>query len=66
MCWISVKDRLPEENMEVLTYSEKEYLVDYIIYADNVVKSYIWARELWDDNSTNVTHWMKLPKKPEE
>ncbi len=50
--WISVKDRLPEENGYVLAYSSSDDLV--II----VLKSKFQSFE--------ITHWMPLPEPPEE
>jgi hypothetical protein len=55
--WISVKDRLPEDASNVL-----------IAWADGVSEACFcddgWCRDgrmlLW------VTHWMPLPKSPEE
>ena len=59
--WISVKDRLPEENTEVLIYcktnSGKEvFFVDKICYFRGLP---IW--QVW---SEKVTHWMPLPEPP--
>lgn len=61
MEWISVKDRLPNEGVKVLSYSsfDEDIKVDYIIYAPNP----IWACQLLRDE-TVVTHWMPLPELP--
>ena len=51
--WISVKDRLPEERKHILWCHEptQEIAVGYLLRAD--IKPYF-------------THWMPLPKAPEE
>lgn len=59
--WISVKDRLPEENTEVLIYcktnSGKEvFFVDKIYYFRGLA--------IWDCWHGEVTHWMPLPSAP--
>lgn len=57
--WISVKDRLPEENIRVLVYidSEQSYTK---LDTDRILKGK-WVR--W---GKDVTHWMLLPKLPQE
>ncbi len=63
MEWISVKDRLPESEVMVLTYLEDDnhYMIDYIIMFDVP----LWACILERDNY-KVTHWMPLPEAPKE
>ena len=55
--WISVKDRLPEDSSDVL-----------IAWADGVSEGCFcderWCRE--GRMLRSVTHWMPLPKPPEE
>jgi hypothetical protein len=58
--WISVKERLPEYDVEVLTFETGNYKV-------NAVSEY--TQWWWDSNEgfeRNPTHWMPLPKPPEE
>jgi hypothetical protein len=58
--WISVKDRLPDYEAEVLIYSP-ETLID--------LGSYSWRFERWRGSSgalvEGITHWMPLPEPPE-
>lgn len=55
--WISVDDRLPEEGDRVLSYSNGGMMQRDYIY-----------RNKWEsyDRGYNVTHWMPLPKPPQE
>ena len=59
MEWISVKDRLPETNDLVLTYSEEISGHRYRLIVPNINISTF---------PQSVTHWMPLPEppKPEE
>ena len=64
--WISVKERLPEDISDVLILSkEKESCVGYYRSSDNDWNMYnpccSFHMELH-----GVTHWMPLPKPPEE
>ena len=54
--WISVKDRLPEYNKDVLVYTKMGYMdVDFN-------KSSFSAN--FYRNNRDVTHWMPLPEPP--
>lgn len=65
--WISVKDQLPEDNLEVLFFSQ-EY--------DGCFVGYKAAEGSYVDPESNglsvsniqkyYTHWMPLPETPEE
>lgn len=63
MEWISVKDRMPEDDA-----------TDYLVYGRNgygiVVAIYYGDGEWLTDDLTNitrfVTHWMPLPEPPKE
>lgn len=65
--WISVEDRLPETNEDVLVYRGKciGYLVNVYTYLGN---------NKWEDeygywsrtDSDGITHWMPLPALPKE
>lgn len=60
--WISVKDRLPEAEKEVLVLVIRKYyggdykLITTAIYEDGKVST----------EDDEVTHWMPLPEIPEE
>lgn len=58
--WISVYDRLPEENVRVLVWLD-ETLYDYTHIDTDRLKRNIWVR--W---GKAVTHWMPLPTPPTE
>jgi len=58
--WISVKDRLPKIECEVLVYS-KENLIQIVSY--NIRNDLFINYELIYDD---VTHWMPLPKPPKD
>lgn len=48
MEWISVKDRLPEEYLEVITYSNcGTYLIDYIDYKGFWSNSFPLSPDYW-------------------
>lgn len=58
--WISVKDRLPEDNVEVLAYNSRKNEIVVSAY-DN--KSEKWYCELL--YNAKITYWQSLPKLPE-
>lgn len=56
--WISVKDELPDFDVDVLVYDGKHIYIDYVF-------------EEWDDvgkvffaSLNRVKYWMQLPAKP--
>ena len=73
MEWISVKDRLPEIEQEVLAYWEwvdsnkKIYPSMSVCYIQSITK-YVNSQSVeWNEVGSNmITHWMPLPPKPIE
>jgi hypothetical protein len=72
MEWISVKDRLPEQNKYVLTYNfnttwslngngSKCQILAYVEIDDGI---YVFLSEC--GTSYDITHWMPLPPFPKE
>ena len=61
--WISVKDRLPDQNIRVLVWmqdNEEEYTqIDTDRWSCTMEQGYHWIR--WGNR---VTHWMPLPQPP--
>ena len=64
--WISVEDKLPEKNQEVLVYrGDHSGLMNVYTYMD---------KNEWEDDygywgrtyDEGITHWMPLPKSPEK
>lgn len=54
--WISVKDRLPEENTTVIVATDDGIVFQCLYSYDG------W--DLWDDNDVNITHWQPMPQPP--
>ena len=59
--WISVKDRMPEQNEQVLCYYHYEPKSPDVICQNTYFNNGIWMSE-----TSKVTHWMPLPEPPEE
>tara|TARA_R110000868_G_scaffold136519_4_gene349517 strand:- start:3548 stop:3772 length:225 start_codon:yes stop_codon:yes gene_type:complete len=70
--WISVKDKMPskQKNKTVITF-------EYLINLSGKKIPYIWMEDVkdlhkdeygvWSDTgAVDITHWMPLPKPPEE
>jgi len=67
MEWISIKDRLPNKDQNVLGWIsvEEQDGILTLLEFDNEKKSFIPIFGKLAPNS-QVTHWMPLPKPPEE
>lgn len=61
MEWISIKDKLPNENQDVIFYCERYPHLIAIGNSRKEVIVYAGARYRVSDE---VTHWMPLPKPP--
>lgn len=68
--WISVKDRLPEEDMYYKAHGFYGQVTDwYLAYNNKINIAYMdkdgdWVSE-FDGIAKNVTHWQPLPELPE-
>jgi hypothetical protein len=69
--WISVKDRLPDEDGEYLISMYHRFMIGgiYKKYTGRFVAKYYAEYKEWrimNDVCTSVTHWMPMPKPPKE
>lgn len=60
--WISVKDRLPEAGSGLLMVYQSSLKELGASYYDDAM----WCSNLWPIVSKHISHWMPLPKPPEE
>lgn len=58
--WISVKDRLPEDQQEVLVCTRSKN------GSRNIDKGYLAIDHFIHRGRAEVTHWMPLPELPED
>ena len=67
--WISVKDRLPEEGVNVLCWYEYfrygNYNRMYQTYGIGYQFNGFWSGEVSQGRNTKVLMWMPLPEPPE-
>lgn len=73
--WISVKERLPEEGVEVLTFDGRWVTTGYKAMIETYKPSFpqfnniqmfhwVFCGPLYDEYNPTITHWMPLPKPP--
>ena len=60
--WISVKDRLPEDDVSILICSTRK-TISKATYSSDMGRYYIADSDLWY-NELDITHWRSLPKPP--
>lgn len=69
MKWISVEDRLPEDNkLKVIRYSLNDRHIGIGLsrfYTPSNMSVKIWCFEFGSSQGTKVSHWMPLPNSPE-
>jgi hypothetical protein len=68
MKWISVKERLPEEDQQVLVYSE-DYPMEVMWFRNNKFNEYYEDLDIKKDYNfeiEEVTHWMPIPEPPKD
>ena len=59
--WISVNDRVPEDGLDVIIYSESDGVKAGVWYSDE------YGFEYPDQGfPIAVTHWMPLPEPPQD
>ena len=69
MEWISVEERLPEENGHYLVYEVCAHGGMVSLFEQHLNGRAIWYKydsEYGDFEVTGVTHWMPLPPPPEQ
>ena len=76
--WISVKDKLPQNDEDVLVYHSEDFYITVGFYNSDNVQSYIesnghrfytkdgWETDIQWAQKGRVTHWMPLPLPPKE
>lgn len=65
MEWISVKDRLPEKNKEVIFWDGEEMYVRKSYYAGNYEEK-DWCYSDCCGCVATATHWTPLPEQPKK
>lgn len=59
--WISVEDKLPEPEKEVIILAKNKYIdIDHL--TDDGEGGYYW----WRSDDDKITHWMPIPELPKE
>jgi len=67
--WVSVEERLPEENVQVWAYIKNGDHAPAILRPESDTPSgwcHLFACEFWEEPNHGVTHWRPLPDPPEE
>lgn len=61
--WVSVEDKLPENNTQVLMWSARWKIAE----AGSYYNQHFWVYSEIGDGyiADNITHWMPLPRSPE-
>lgn len=61
--WISVKDEMPQDGVQVLVYSKHKWVA-----IGSTIKGYKVKRFYDGDGCSwnSITHWMPLPEPPKE
>jgi hypothetical protein len=62
--WISVSERLPEKDVDVMCWSLSDGIVSDSY--DSTIKGEHWFRGTRELYRTDVTHWQPLPPKPKQ
>ncbi len=62
--WISVKERLPDNDRDVLIYSPYHERERQVGYYGQSSEMFFYEQDDGSDSSIVVTHWQELPDKP--
>ena len=66
MKWISIEDKLPEVDTEVLILMEVGGNIERGLHIGNGNFKANWCSRVGTDHTYKVTHWMPLPELPEK
>ena len=66
MKWISVKNKKPDYDVEVLVFLKSCFTSLDCQYLALFTHDELWEETLENEILKNVTHWMPLPKPPED
>ena len=64
--WISVKDQMPEDDIDILVYDSKKKEIFTVVY---LIKTDLWIVNCDCQEQTfldNATHWQPLPEPPKD
>lgn len=64
--WISVNERLPEDDKAVLTCGPRGGMYIAKAYGYKIDPKYLWWKMVGTNKFISVTHWMPLPEPPRE
>ena len=62
--WINVNDRLPNEGLSIMIYSESAGVAEGEYKGDLLAPGKSWVQYRWSAIKTDVTHWQPLIEKP--
>ncbi len=67
MNWISVDERLPDDQQEILTYWPERNMIQVQRFYEDYAGLGRWWMHGWQNHSlkyNRITHWMPLPAPP--
>ena len=63
MEWISVKDKLPQQDVGVIVVDDEGGVCDVCLYREDA-NGGVWCD--WNENIVEVSYWMPTPKLPKD